>query len=371
MKQLVLSGYYGYRNLGDEAICASILGQLRLRDVETLVLSSDPEWTSKVHECRSLKRSDLGKVTQALTKADLFVQGGGSLIQDATSWRSPLFYLGQLLHSRIVGTPWMLLSQGIGPLNRGWLHYLTRETLVHGSALTLRDTASVAWAAGNLPHDLPIFLTADPVFLLEPASSDRVRWLVESTGLAELPRPWTFISAKGRTKDPIEAKAWIEALNAFGRDFGGTLVIAPFFPAMDKAFTSMLEQQITGPHLALPADLTPQEMLGLYGEAALVIAGRLHPLIFAANRRVPFAAISYDPKMDAAASEFDVEPVAKRPLIGWRLLLDGLLDAVEDPQWEHRYDAALPNLEQRALRAFGILDQVLIGALHGSAITLE
>jgi|GEM_PF-497879 len=371
MKQLVLSGYYGYRNLGDEAICAAILEQLRLRDVETVVLSSDPEWTAKIHECRSLKRSDIGKVTQALTKADVFVQGGGSLIQDATSWRSPLFYLGQLLHARIVGTPWMILSQGIGPINRGWLHYLTRETLVHGAALTLRDTASVAWAAGNLPHDLPIFLTADPVFLLGPAPEHRIRWLLESSGLTDMPRPWTFISAKGRTKDPVEAKAWIEALNAFGRDFGGTLVIAPFFPSMDKAFTTLLEQQITGPHFTLPADLTAQEMLGLYSEAALVIAGRLHPLIFAANRRVPFAAISYDPKMDAAAGEFDVNPVAKTPLIGWRILLDGLLDAVEDTQWERRYAAAMPNLEQRALRGFGILDEVLRGELHGSAATLD
>ncbi|MCG3151881.1 MAG: hypothetical protein GEEBNDBF_01166 [bacterium] len=371
MKRLVLSGYYGYGNLGDEAILAAILDQLRLREVETVVLSSNPAWTSEVHGCRALKRTALGPVTGALARADLFVQGGGSLIQDATSWRSPLFYLAQLLHARIAGTPWMLLSQGIGPIQRGWLHYLTRETLVHGAALTLRDTASLAWALGNLPHDLPIRLTADPVFLLEPADPQRIEWLTETSGLADVPRPWVFVSAKGSTKHPTERQAWIEGLNALAMEIGGSIILAPFFPTMDRGFTTMLQRELQSPQLLLPDTLTPQEMLGLYGQAALVLAGRLHPLIFAANRRVPFAAISYDPKMDAACAEFDLQPVARRPLLGWRTMVDGMLDVLEDTRWEERYATVLPLLERRALDAFAVLDQVLAGALRGSAVTVD
>lgn len=368
MKRLVLSGYYGYGNLGDEAICAAILQQLALRDVQTLVLSADPAATAQAYGCRTLKRTDYRRLSGALADAELFVQGGGSLLQDATSWRSPLFYLMQLVHSSVMGTPFMVLGQGIGPLNRGWVHYLVRETLVHAKALALRDVDSYAWALANLPHDLPVTLTADPVYLLEPAD---ISMELEEGPLADVPHPWTLVAVKGNPNDPRELHAWIEGLNQLGAELGGSLLLCPFFPAMDRPFYSKLALGLTVPYAWAPDGWGPAQVLGLCGACQLVIAGRLHPLIFAANRRVPFAAISYDPKMPAACAEFEVQPIAQRPLIGWRTLVEGCAEAAEDSGWGSRYDLALPGLQRRALANFTVLDQVLAGEVAGSRVVVD
>ncbi|HYE80226.1 MAG TPA: polysaccharide pyruvyl transferase CsaB [bacterium] len=369
MSRLVLSGYYGYRNLGDEAILAATLQGLRDRGHDVTVLSSNPKWTAETYQVRAIKRTH-PKVSSALLNADLFVQGGGSLIQDATSWRSPLFYLAQLANALIVGTPFMVFAQGIGPIDRGWLHYLVRETLVHAQALTLRDLDSYRWALANLPADLPMALTADPVYLLDPCDDDRLDELLFQHRIEDLPQPWTLVAIKGNPKDKRELYAWGEALNGYAAEQGGSLLLCPFFPGADGPFYDALQPAITGPHLRLPDTLLPAEVLALIGRCAFVIAGRLHPIIMAANRRVPFGAIVYDPKMTAAAAEFGVEPAARRPLIGHRTLMEKLGEAAEDPGWGSRYGRTLPTLQARARENYGVLQAVLEGTLAGSKVTV-
>ena len=120
VSRILLSGYYGFGNAGDEAVLAAILASLRreMPDVESAVLSVDPAATTRLHGVAAFHRARPREVLAALRQCDLFVSGGGSLLQDVTSLSSLLFYLAQIRFARMLGRRVMVYAQGIGPLLR-------------------------------------------------------------------------------------------------------------------------------------------------------------------------------------------------------------------------------------------------------------
>jgi polysaccharide pyruvyl transferase WcaK-like protein len=98
--RLVLSGYYGFRNSGDEAVLLGILqaldeaGKARGLRFEPIVLSGDPAWTERQYGVAAVPRMNPTAVWRALLASDGLISGGGSLLQDATGWKSIPYYLG-------------------------------------------------------------------------------------------------------------------------------------------------------------------------------------------------------------------------------------------------------------------------------------
>jgi len=103
-----VAGYYGFRNAGDEAILEAIARELKARGHEVVALSGDPKRTREDHGLRAYHRLN----PLALLRADLWLLGGGGLLQDATSALSLTYYLSVLRLARLKGrfplTPWDL-----------------------------------------------------------------------------------------------------------------------------------------------------------------------------------------------------------------------------------------------------------------------
>src|SRR5690606_16223699 len=113
--RVLLSGYYGFGNLGDEAILAGLGSALEHRGHQPVVLSNDPAGTERLHsfEARHRVRGLVG----ALTSVDAVVSGGGGLLQDATSARSLTYYLSVLRLARAFGRRTAVYAQSLGPLS--------------------------------------------------------------------------------------------------------------------------------------------------------------------------------------------------------------------------------------------------------------
>ena len=77
--RVILCGYYGMGNGGDEALLASLL-QMLPASVEPIVLSGNPQETRDRYQVNAVPRKSLGAVLSALRDADAFIWGGGSLI---------------------------------------------------------------------------------------------------------------------------------------------------------------------------------------------------------------------------------------------------------------------------------------------------
>ena len=92
---IVICGSYGLGNAGDESILKAILQEVRTvaPAEEITVLSRNPEETKLCHGVRSLHMFDLPAIYRLMGRTKLYINGGGSLIQDVTSRRSLWYYL--------------------------------------------------------------------------------------------------------------------------------------------------------------------------------------------------------------------------------------------------------------------------------------
>ncbi len=90
MNNIVISGYYGSKNAGDEAMLSAMLevfSELNPK-LHITVISSDPEYTRKRHSVDAVNWLNVVDILKVLKKADLLISGGGSLLQNVTSGRS-------------------------------------------------------------------------------------------------------------------------------------------------------------------------------------------------------------------------------------------------------------------------------------------
>ena len=131
VKKIILSGYYGFDNAGDEAVLAALCQILRNRlpEAQLVALSAKPEQTAAALDVRAVNRWDKAALRAELQDAALFCSGGGSLLQDVTSVRSVWYYTSLLRLAQKQGVPTIVLAQGLGPLRTGLGRWLTRRAL--------------------------------------------------------------------------------------------------------------------------------------------------------------------------------------------------------------------------------------------------
>ena len=155
MSHVVISGYYGSKNAGDEAMLAAmveVLSDLNPK-VHITVISADPEDTKKRHGVEAIGWLDFCGIIGALRQADVLLSGGGSLLQNITSRRSLYYYLVIIWLAQLCSTPVMLYAQGIGPISGRIARWVMRHNGNRVKMITVRDRGSLqelAELAGQL-----------------------------------------------------------------------------------------------------------------------------------------------------------------------------------------------------------------------------
>jgi len=332
--RVVISGYYGFGNAGDEAVLAAMLAALRTRlpQADVVVLSGNPAQTRRLHQVAAVSRY-VGAL-RPIAGADLVISGGGSLVQDVTSARSALYYLAILWLGTVLARATMIYAQGIGPLRRAWLRALAGRIFNRVTVLTVRDEDSA-----RLLHDLgvrrPVHVVADPALALLPASSGLVQDLVmrrasPCIGLAL--RSWDDDAFLG----PL-----IEGLRAVRRQLGGEVRVLVLHPKRDLAVSVVAARALEG---VVIAGLAPGELLAVMGTLDLLVGVRLHALINAAAAGVPFVGLSYDPKVEGFCRRVGIGRVLPLSSLTARRVRDEVLAA-----WEER-EAARRHLHEQAAR---------------------
>lgn len=286
----VLCGYYGQGNAGDEALLASLLQMLPER-VTPLVLSGDPKKTRERYGVQSCSRKALFPVQKALRHSAVFIWGGGSLMQDATSALSPLYYGGLMGLAQQQGIKTIAWAQGVGPLNRQLSRWVARRAFTGCTAVSVRDHASAALLSD---WEISPMIAPDPVWAMQG---------VPVKGLWDLPAPRVAVTLRSHPQLTAERLSNLtRALVDFQKATQTCILLVPFQPAQDLAIAQLIQRQLTGPnHIFALED--PRELKGLFQGVEMAIGMRYHSLIMAAASECRCFAISYDPKVTQLMSE--------------------------------------------------------------------
>ncbi|MCL2401858.1 MAG: polysaccharide pyruvyl transferase CsaB [Oscillospiraceae bacterium] len=304
---VVMSGYYGFKNAGDEAILQSIYRNIKhlSNDISITVLSSDPDDTKTRYGYAAVDRFKILRVLGTLRRCDLLVSGGGSLLQDFTSTRSLLYYLFIIWAAKKMGKKVMIYANGIGPVSKKSNRRRVRRVVSRADVITLRDPASLdeLRAMGVIREDMHV--TADPVFTISGVPSEDARHLLSEHGVPEGAfiavsiRPFSAFRDSQNTDFCQKIAAICDRV---AETSGHHVVFIPMQANKDIAISRKVQEMMKNPSYILESRFTAEALMGVIGQADCMLAMRLHALIFAARMNVPFAGLVYDPKV-AALSE--------------------------------------------------------------------
>ena len=139
---ILICGYYGAGNAGDDASLAAVAGRLAAHDPAARLTATVrgrrggiPAGVRTVRTLREIKKE--------LKKSRLLVFGGGSLLQDATSLRSLIFYARVLRKAERTGCPSVIWG-GVGPLTTRTARRIAARAVRRTDAVYARDSAAAA-----------------------------------------------------------------------------------------------------------------------------------------------------------------------------------------------------------------------------------
>ncbi|WP_003543724.1 polysaccharide pyruvyl transferase CsaB [Desulfotomaculum nigrificans] len=302
MAKVVLSGYYGFNNLGDEAVLFSILKTLRdLRlGLRIEVLSNRPEETAEIYKVTAANRWKLMDIYRALKEADMLISGGGSLLQDVTGLKSLIYYLGVIGLARLLGKPVFFYAQGIGPVNSKLGRLLMRLVVNRVNYITVRDESSRQDLADMKITRPRVTVTADPVLGLEQKFIDEKigGQILQEAGLdLSIERKLVGVSVREWQGLTAYKEMLGEVCDKLAR-LGYQVVFLPMHYPDDLETSREIVSRMEQPAVVLSGQYSVIEMASLIANMDLLIGMRLHALILAAVMHVPPVALSYDPKID-------------------------------------------------------------------------
>lgn len=297
--KVVISGYYGFNNTGDEAILSSMISRLRKKDpgIELTVLSRTPKETSARFKVSSVQRLNPFSVFGAILSSDIFISGGGGLFQDSTGRFSPVYYLSLLLAAILFGKKTVVFGQGFGPLKRAINRALARYVLDRTDLVTVRDFLSKKALRSEGITSPAVLACADPALLLEKEPFSEI---LNNEEISEFERPTVGVCLRAFRNMPEDLTPRIaEALDAFIDKNGSDLLFIPFKAPDDTQLSVSVLSLMKNKGRVIEGDYSPGQILSLIGSLDMVIGMRLHSLVFASASEVPALGISYDPKVRA------------------------------------------------------------------------
>lgn len=320
--RVLVSGYYGFHNAGDEAVLYALVGALRraVPGVEITVLSADPEHTARTYGVKAVPRAG-GAAAAAMRRTDLFISGGGGLLQDATSLKSLAYYLGLVALARALGKKVFFYAQGIGPLRTAAGRAMVRLVADRATLITVRDQESRDELCTIGIRRPPVIVTADPVLGLAPERDWMAagREILRDLGLGEEPvagvsvRPWPgqdgYLEALAGLCERLAAGGW-------------RVVLLPFHHPADLELSRRVAALSREPVAVAERPLEFRELLGVTAHLGFAAGMRLHFLVFAAICGLAPVGLVYDPKVGRLLDRLGLPPEGRvtrpEPQALWR-----------------------------------------------------
>ncbi len=307
MTKYVVSGYIGFDNFGDEAIASVLTQKLKQNGAEKITLiSSNPEKTAKLYDVNSTGMFDFVK---PIMNSDVLISGGGSLLQDVTSLKSLIYYLGIILTALFFRKKVLIFAQGFTPFRTKIGKLLTKFVLKKCHRVTVRDKKSQ-----KLLSEMGINseLVADPVFGINTPKTEK-----HGIGLQLRSFPTLTESFVNELIQEIKARFPNEEIKLISLQDNLDL------PILEKLDGKLLK------------NLTVEDAINELSSLKYLVGMRFHACLIAAKAGVNVLGINYDVKVETLAKTIGF-PLVEMNGSGLNECFDKLLD-------EKNY--SIPNFE--------------------------
>lgn len=290
MKKILISGYYGFDNFGDEAILGVLINHLRGNDIT--VLSSNPEKTGRTHNVNSLNSFNPKLIVERLPKFDMLISGGGSLLQNVTSNKSLFYYCGLINIMASLKKNVVIFAQGIGPVKGFWGKLIVKSALKKCKYISVRDVKSQellkSWGIESN-------LVCDPIFDLNLPTPKRTR----KVGI-QLRK---FASLTDELFDEIIKQV---ALRFSDREIELICFQDSEDEGISKVFLNKLKKKNPTINANIIKNLTNKEVIEKVSEYDYLIGMRFHACLLGLKYGIKTLAISYDPKVETLAKNANI-----------------------------------------------------------------
>lgn len=293
-KKIVLSGYFGFKNFGDEEILSVLINKIQQCSYDQItVISSDPEYTEKQYpKIQSIYTFSFKEIILKIAQCDLLISGGGSLLQDVTSKKSLYYYLFIILFAIIMRKKVIIFAQGIGPIKSKLGQAITKFILRKCQYISVRDKKSAelltTWGLNSQ-------LVCDPIFTTQITETEK-----ENTVVIQLR------NFKTMNEDFIDRLA-----QKVNENFGDKAIEVLSFqnnidtPICEK-FVQSLRLLNSSLKIELHKNLTNKEIIEKISKSQYLIGMRFHSIIIGILSKCRVLAINYDIKVEKLAKEFDI-----------------------------------------------------------------
>lgn len=280
----IISGYFGFKNVGDEMIYEVLKSYLPTIGIKPIFLMNSKESDN------SIFRYDFPRIINEIRNSDLVISGGGGILQDTTSSKSFLYYISILKLAEIYNKKTVVFAQGIGPIQKRYNKDILKKVLNNTSLITVRDNFSKGYLekVGVIKET---FVTSDLGFLYNN---------IEKFNLPFEKYILLSIVSKAEKKyfELVEIIKNIKKISKL------PVCIIPFFPEKDFAISEKIANQTDS---LLIKELSLQQICYLASNAEFSICSRYHSALLSGMYGVPFISLSYDPKVSNISEEFKMK----------------------------------------------------------------
>lgn len=354
--RVVISGYYGFDNLGDELILQALITHLHARGHHVTVFSAKPEQTAQRYHVEAIDRRNLIAMMGAIARCHVLISGGGGLFQDVTGPGSPIYYGAVILLAAYFKAPVLCWAQGVGPLTTWLGRRVSAVALRACREYLVRDTASAA-----LIHELTgrdATLTADPVWTLQLPPRRKAR-TQDVWQIAVSLRPWPTL-----TPERIRSLAAFFRRLTEGTEKPVHFHLTPFQPQTDLDPLHAFADALKAEGLGNIHWVSVNDLLTRLPQCHLMFGMRYHSLVLALLAHVPAFGLVYDPKVARLLEALHLEGVA--------------IDAIDQMDVESirayfmRYqEPDLRALQQAAMISFDRLDALLTNEFEAGEMLID
>lgn len=304
---ILISGYYGYGNAGDEAILNALQKNLLNMEIDSRVsvLSNSPAYTASQYDVTGVYRFSPREIFKSVRKCDLLVSGGGSLLQDRSSTRSLIYYLSIIRMAKLFKKQTMLYANGIGPISKRSNRRIARRILDRTDIITVREEGSLKELAAMGMDTSNVHVTADPVFLLEGDTRERSEELLSEMGFSGA-RPVAGISIRELNIQSSFPSEMAELGDYIYETLGRDILFIVMQSSHDLEPIRVTQGKMKNPSHIMESKYTSEEVMGITGCMDFVVTMRLHSMLFAAKKRVPAVGLLCDPKIKYFCEKLDM-----------------------------------------------------------------